>query len=234
MPLYTKTLPTGLPVETYTIEKSDKFKQGYERWYVFTIRDASENIVYIYETYYHHRTQLNQGHLYRAAEYPDHCIHVIIAPVSPYQGWNGYTNKTGYRGRPIGLTATSLGTHQVVESPDRKERVPWGPRRFVYGGRQFVWKQEKKNELFKCEDLYEFTKTWPQPGSKTGKKADDGDKQRKVAWGDKAVSSGFFSKWREQLNFLGGVDQVFKEHCLASQCTRLANIWVSLAHEKSY
>jgi hypothetical protein len=232
MPLYTKSLPANLPLEIYTIEQSNQFKQAYERWFIFTVRDALKNIIYIYETRYQHRMQINQGHLYRASEYPEYCVDVIIAPINAYAGWN-MVAKSGQRGRPIGLTSVILGTHQVVENPDRKERLPWGPRRFLYGGRQFVWRQENKYATTQCEDLYEFSKTWPQPGSKTGKNADDSSPQTKIAWGGRFVADGLFSRPRFPLTFVGGLDQAFKEHCIASQCTRMAVIKISEMYEKN-
>ena len=69
-------------------------------------------------------------------------------------------------GRPMYISA---GMSEIKESPDRVDRKGWTPRRFVYGGRRFVWKQETRMGAHHIceEELWEVEKEWPKPGSKT-------------------------------------------------------------------
>ncbi|KAF2708907.1 hypothetical protein K504DRAFT_491548 [Pleomassaria siparia CBS 279.74] len=61
-------------------------------------------------------------------------------------------------------------TGKLVDKPDRTKHVKWEPRRFTWGGRQFVWKRTYKTlETEQCE----IKRECPQPRSKTGKILDE-------------------------------------------------------------
>jgi hypothetical protein len=216
-PSYTACVDLKLPLQKFRLERSTAWKQAFQRWLIIHIKDMATNQThYIAEANFVHNRQLTELKLYRVPEYDyNPCVTVAIASVTP---GGQYDTRTGLKGRPIGLTSTSLSGQQIVEQPDRLERAYWGPRRFAYGGRQFVWKPEKKENPYQCENLFEYTKTWPQEGSKTGKQADDAQ-PHKLAWGDPINGLTFFPI---TIYMAGGIDLVFKEHILASQCARMA------------
>ncbi len=62
------------------------------------------------------------------------------------------------------------------------EKTGWGPRRFTYGGREFVWETENKNE-WQPQALYEAERTRLKPGRKTGK-MEHKAVGRKLVWGE--------------------------------------------------
>ncbi|KAL8997062.1 MAG: hypothetical protein Q9188_006418 [Gyalolechia gomerana] len=122
------------------------------------------------------------------------------------------------RGGSFKLEMESLTTGETTEIPDRGEHTKdWSPRRFEYGGRKFVWKDEKPGKFGKShwETLYETKRVWPKEGSKTGKKEDETEEQ-KLFWG---VNHGGIHA-DHTLYFAAGMDQGFREHVLASQLAR--------------
>ncbi|KAL8937535.1 MAG: hypothetical protein Q9216_004377 [Gyalolechia sp. 2 TL-2023] len=122
------------------------------------------------------------------------------------------------RGGSFKLEMESLTTGKAIEIPDRGEHTKdWSPRRFEYGGRTFVWKDEKSGKFGKSawETLYETKRVWPKEGSKTGKKDDETDGS-KLFWG---VDNGGMHA-NHTLYFAAGLDQGFREHLLASQLAR--------------
>lgn len=115
----------------------------------------------------------------------------------------------------------------VLEKPDRGAKTKdWSPRRFTYGGRKFVWKMESDGGMWArmdWETLYEYSRAWPKEGSQTGKMEDEivGDR---LCWGEKGGGKGV----EGTIYFKGGLDQKFKEHCLASQLGRYCRVqWPS-------
>lgn len=122
------------------------------------------------------------------------------------------------RGGSFKLEMESLTTGKTTEIPDRGGPIKdWSPRRFEYGGRKFVWKDEKPGKFGKShwETLYETKRVWPKEGSKTGKKEDETEEQ-KLFWG---VNHGGIHA-DHTLYFAAGIDQGFREHVLASQLAR--------------
>jgi hypothetical protein len=75
------------------------------------------------------------------------------------------------------------------------------------------------------EPLYEYTKTWPKAGSRTGKKDDDALPTR-LFWSDKMPFVQSHARWT--VHCVGGLDQVFKEYLLASQTTKLLCMYTAL------
>jgi hypothetical protein len=132
------------------------------------------------------------------------------------------------RGKAFRLQMSTKTTEKyAVETPDRSQTTSnWSPRRFDYGGRQFVWKGSgdlendgnggsKKRFGFEWETLFETKRVWPKEGSKTGKTKDEVVGSR-LCWGE---TSGRLQK-SHTLYFCAGLDQPFREHLLASQLTR--------------
>ena len=86
-----------------------------------------------------------------------------------------------------------------------------------------MWKVRDKSEDTRPETLYEYTRTSPKPGSKTGKKSDDA-LPTSLFWSDPLplMSHGKFT-----VHCVGGLDQVFKEYLFASQITKLVCMYTA-------
>lgn len=80
-----------------------------------------------------------------------------------------------------------------------------------------MWKPGDPSDDVMPETLYEFTKDYPKPGSRTGKRLDDAKNSRPLVWGEKKKKGKVDSY---TVHFAGGVDQVFREILLASQMVR--------------
>jgi hypothetical protein len=174
--------------------------------------DASnQHQLYILEAHAPPNKQHGYLGFHRAAEYNVLCIRITPAQVKPRDFPEG---ASGLKGRTLTMKHENL-LRDVVEAPDRIERVPWGPRRFTYGGRRFVWKAASKSDDIRPKTLYEYTKAWPKAGSKTGKKDDDA-MAKPLFWESKRVSKGWV------VSCIGGLDEVFKEILFASQMAKLA------------
>ena len=87
-----------------------------------------------------------------------------------------------------------------------------------------MWK-ECGGSTSKAEELREVKREWSVEGSKTGKMQDECFEER-LAWGEGKMGL----KKTAIIHFKGGVDQLFREVCLASTLTRLAII--QHGHEK--
>ena len=117
--------------------------------------------------------------LYRASDLLNPCVNVRIEGLKGKPAYSGVVEN----GRPMYISA---GMGEIKESPDRVDRKGWTPRRFVYGGRRFVWKQETRMGAHDIceEELWEVEKEWPKPGSKTGK-VEEKTTGTKLLWHDK-------------------------------------------------
>lgn len=223
-PPYTASLDAKLPQETFIIHRSSTWKQGGRRWLILEIRDAiDKNTLYLFEACHTYRHQMLDGEFYRISDYPLPVARVHVDPI----GLPGSREGPGYETKSRRVTATPvlLQLPSIVETPDRFERRPWSPRRFIYGGRRFVWKAKNKVDSLQPESLHEYTSTKPMPGSKTGKKDDDAGKE--LFWGDRPSLRNLLSKWT--VHFVGGLDQGFKEHILAIQMMKIAVIYTAQA-----
>jgi hypothetical protein len=215
LPSYTSSIDLTSAIETFTVERKTKWKQLLAKWLILNIKDQRGNTLYIAEACWVNNIQLSELKLYRAADYYVPCCTVVIGSVRPRR--DKYEQSIRTKGRPFGITPAAFPA-QIVEQPDRVERHYWEDRRFVYGGRQFVWKPDNRQLPQQPENLYEFTKTTPRPGSKTGKKDDDALPQ-KLCWG---TPPSRFHDFPVTISIPMAVDQVFKEYMLASQCARFA------------
>lgn len=223
LPCYTTSLPPGLPTETYVIQQTTKWAKAFNRWVMYTVRDASEaHTLYIGEACMAYKRQIPLVTFYRAGDYPTPAFAVVPAPVRPKQA--SYEIGSGFKGRTMTIRCDAL-PREVVETPDRAERQPWGPRRLVYGGRRFVWKVGDKSEDLRPESLHEYTATKPKPGSRTGKKDDDALETR-LFWSDKMPFVQLHAKWT--VHCVGGLDPLFKEMMFASQIAKLVCMYTAL------
>jgi hypothetical protein len=212
VPYYTPTLDPDLPAISYHIYISKESMIVGGHVYYLKAKSATDDrqTLYVLQAHKPSRYQMSTATLHRSAEFTNPCVRVAITGVKPS------TDRVGSRlkGRPMQFRTPS--PRVIVEKPDRLERQGWGPRRFSYGGRQFVWETEDKNE-WHPQTLYEVEKTWPKQGSTTGK-MEHKALERKLVWGE---NKGGMKKVAV-INMVGGMDQVFREYLLASQLTRLA------------
>ena len=223
VPDFTGSLDPQLPTETYYIYSTNSFKQGFQRWFIYTIRDASDkHSLYILEACYRHNQQIAATQFYRAADYPLPCLRVAAGGVSAKQA--PWEVGAGFKGRTLTLSPFVF-PQAIVELPDRLGKQPWGPRRFSYGGRKFVWKVGDKSEDMRPESLYEYRSTSPKPGSRTGKMDDDALPTR-LFWSDKMPFAQSKAKWT--VHCVGGLDQLFKEYIFASQVTKLVVMYTDV------
>lgn len=117
-------------------------------------------------------------------------------------------------------TTTLPDIGAITETPDgAMHRKDWSPRRFTYGGRNFVWKGGEKRLFgsFVWETLYETKRVWAKDGSRTGKMEDETVGPR-LCWGEKKGGNGA----DHTIYMAYGLDLYFREHLLAAQLARLA------------
>lgn len=214
VPYYSPTLPSKEPATVYHISVSqEKFKVGSFMYYIKVKSDTPERQT-LYTLQAHKRTKhsIDKTSLYRATEFTKRCQKVVVTPVKP-----GFTEiEDSFKGRPMTVYNDMGG--RIEEQPDRLEKPGWGPRRFVYGGRNFVWVTEGTNEWVP-QTLYEVSEIRPKPRSRTGKK-EHTVIGSKICWGE----GRFGLRTSSVLCIAAGVDQVFREHILSVQLTRFAII----------
>jgi hypothetical protein len=210
IPFFTPTLDSKLPETVYYIEHSqDTSLVTGGTWLKLKAKGQPGGPdLYVMQTILRRHKQNTSGAFYRASDLIRPAIEVGIDPIP------GRPDKFELylTGRPITM---KCGNRVRVETPDRVKRTAWTPRRFYYGGRRFVWKQDTIIGKLK-ETLYEVEKEWPKPGSKTGKK-EDTTLERRLMW---SKTSSIASKYHV-LHFAGGLDQLFIESLLASQMGRM-------------
>jgi len=216
VPLYTPTLDATLPDETYHVYGSGEatFLQG--NIYYLKVKSPTEDrqTLYVLQAQKRPHYQIGLATLHRATEFTSPCVQVAITGVRPS---SLDRHLTAAKGRPMALYTAS--SRVINEDPDRLERRGWGNRRFRYAGRQFVWETEEKNEA-RPQTLHEVERTWPKPGSKTGKK-EHKTVGRKLCWGETRPGL----KKVGIIHMVGGLDQMFKEYLFASQLARIAVVY---------
>jgi hypothetical protein len=164
IPFYTPVLDKSHPGTQFHIYMSSEnvFTSG--RWFYFKVKDSGERqTLYVLQGLKRHRYQVAQTTLSRATEFTSPCVQTFVAGV-PSTG----SRLDGGIGRQ--LTHITSSPLPVVDKPDRTKHIKWEPRRFTWGGRNFVWKQG--NSITQTE-LCEIKREWPKPGSKTGKMLDE-------------------------------------------------------------
>lgn len=164
IPFYTPVLDKTHPQMQFHVYMSSEnvFTSG--RWYYFKVKDSSERqTLYVLQALKKRRFQTPQTYLSRATEFTSPCVQTYITPVT-----STGSKFDGGIGRQ--LTHFTSSPLPIVDKPDRTKHIKWEPRRFTWGGRNFVWK-EGKSTL--GTDLCEIKREWPKPGSKTGKMLDE-------------------------------------------------------------
>ena len=212
-PFFTPTLDENLPKSTYHIYRDGDWVPFQHTQFYFTVQSDTDDpqTLYTFKAIKPRKRQIRETTFHRVADFTSPCVRALVAPIQQDRG----KPVNAITGRPIDFH--TLSSRVIREEPDRLDKPSWGPRRFTYAGRQFVWETEKKNHI-DPQTLHEVEKVWPKPGSKTGKK------EHKligspICWGKYACS---FKSKIAVIHMVGGLDQVFREYLLASQLTRLA------------
>ncbi|KKK24496.1 hypothetical protein ARAM_002346 [Aspergillus rambellii] len=118
-------------------------------------------------------------------------------------------------------TVPDMGTIPGVPDAANKRKT-WSPRRFHYGGRSFVWKNDDERRFLKAftwETLYE-TKRAALDGDNQPDKMGDEIVGERLCWGQKKASDGA----DYSIFIVDGLDMCFREHLLASQLARMVRV----------
>lgn len=216
-PFFSLTLSPDAPTVTYRITHSSELVSLGMRSYWFFVKDATNtHVLYALQFVWSNEAPIVETVLRRAGEF----LPQIGATSVRLQKTKGGTFRMMTR------TIPEMGT--ITEIPDGEmQRKDWSPRRFEYGGRNFVWKSaaaegKKEGGMFGSfgiawETLYETKRVWAKSGSRTGKMEDEIVGSR-LCWGEKKGGNGA----DHSIHMVGGLDQYFREHLLAVQLSRLA------------
>jgi len=191
----------------------DTVSEGVEQVVVTLLDSSKENELLILEAWSggpRNLVKITEAVVYRPADYPVPAMRIVPSPQRLIQSG----------GMPLATHIRGLGDEAapVLETPDRVDKDPWGPRRLCFGGRYFVRKPlnpDRKRDW--SEAVHEFTTHTPRPGSKTGKMDDDASSTR-LMW---VEDHGVFS--REIRAFAApGLDPLFREYLFAAQMMKIA------------
>lgn len=215
IPFFTPTLPSTAEPVTYRISTSSELVAlGKRSHWIFVKDSTNTHVLYALQAVWSDDAPIVEAILRRAGEFLPQVGAVAVR-----------LRKTrGGSFRLVTSTIPDIGT--IVEIPDGEaRRKDWSPRRFQYGGRNFVWKSGRADgkradggvfRSFAWETLYETKRVWPKSGSKTGKMEDETVGPR-LCWGEKGRENGALSS----IHMVGGLDMQFREHLLAAQLARL-------------
>lgn len=219
-PFFSLTLSPSAPTITYRITHSSELVSLGMRSYWFFVKDASNtHVLYALQFIWSNEAPIVETVLRRAGEF----LPQVGATSVRLQKTKGGTFRLMTR------TIPDMGT--ITEIPDGEmQRKDWSPRRFEYGGRNFVWKStlaEGKKDTgsmfgkwgFAWEALHETKRVWAKTGSRTGKMEDETVGPR-LCWGEKKGGNGA----DHSIHMVGGLDLYFREHLLAVQLSRLARV----------
>lgn len=207
----TPLLSTSLPDLTYHVY-SETQRRSNGTWVYFHVRDDNRTTHYTLAAFKRPRYQIPRIVMSRATEMGGDCAVIDVTPIKPH-GDSAVVN--GLVGRP--LTIRSPAQTTINEKPDRLEKE-WTPRRFMYGGKRFVWKEDLSGSTSSMviQRLYEVEREWPDPNSKTGKLLDQTNGRHLVFMKMKLAMSKVCT-----ITFVGGLDQMFREYLLASMASQL-------------
>ncbi|PLB47353.1 hypothetical protein P170DRAFT_239444 [Aspergillus steynii IBT 23096] len=209
IPFFSPTLDPSMPPITYRITHSSELVALGMRSHWYFVKDASNtHVLYGLQFVWSDSVPIVNAVLRRAGEF------------LPGMGAVGVRLRKTPGGSFRVETTTLPDIGAVMETPDgAKHRKDWSPRRFTYGGRNFVWKSGEKRmfNAFSWETLYETKRVWAKEGSQTGKMEDETVGPR-LCWGEKKGGSGA----DHTIYMAHGLDIYFREHLLAVQLARLA------------
>ncbi|KAJ5120503.1 uncharacterized protein N7515_009891 [Penicillium bovifimosum] len=218
-PFFSLTLSPSLPTVTYRITHSSELVNlGMRSHWYFVKDETNTHVLYALQFVWNNDAPIVDTVLRRAGEF----LPQVGATSVRLQKMKGGSF------RLITRTVPDMGA--ITEIPDGEmKRRDWSPRRFEYGGRNFVWKDaaaEGKKDGgmfgkfgFAWEALYETKRVWAKGGSRTGKMEDETVGPR-LCWGEKKGGNGA----DHSIHMVGGLDMYFREHLLAVQLSRLARV----------
>ncbi|OJJ00281.1 hypothetical protein ASPVEDRAFT_149244 [Aspergillus versicolor CBS 583.65] len=215
IPFFAPTLSPSAEIVTYRLTHSSELVELGVRSHWWFVKDPTNtHVLYALQVVWSQQVPIVEAILRRAGEF------------LPEMGaLNIRIRKT--KGGSFRLVTSTVPPDggQIVEIPDGElQRKDWSPRRFQYGGRNFVWKSGRADgksmdgglfRSFTWETLYETKRVWPKDGSRTGKMEDE-TVGPKLCWGEKGGNGATHS-----IYMVGGLDLQFREHLLAAQLARL-------------
>ncbi|KAL4884579.1 hypothetical protein BJY04DRAFT_168149 [Aspergillus karnatakaensis] len=214
IPFFTATLPSNPETVKYCLSHSSDLVYMGIRSHWWFVKDATNtHVLYAGQCEWNNEMPIVQTKLRRAGEF------------LPEMGAVNVKIRKQKKGSFRLETRTVPDSGAIIEIPDgEQERKDWSPRRFKYGGRNFVWKTARPDGkcadggLFKSlgfEVLYETKRVWPKNGGKPGIMEDE-TVGPKLFWGEKDGVNGA----SHTLYLAAGLDQMFTEHILAAQLAR--------------
>ncbi|KAJ5423869.1 hypothetical protein N7491_009085 [Penicillium cf. griseofulvum] len=183
-PFFSLTLSPSAPTVTYRITHSSELVSLGMRSYWFFVKDSTNtHVLYALQFVWSNEAPIVETVLRRAGEF----LPQIGATSVKLQKMKGGSFRM--------MTRTIPDMGAITEIPDGEmQRKDWSPRRFEYGGRNFVWKTaaaegKKEGGMFGSfgiawETLYETKRVWAKTGSRTGKMEDEIVGPR-LCWGEK-------------------------------------------------
>ncbi|KAJ5200115.1 hypothetical protein N7472_005319 [Penicillium cf. griseofulvum] len=215
-PFFSLTLSPSAPTVTYRITHSSELVSLGMRSYWFFVKDSTNtHVLYALQFVWSNEAPIVETVLRRAGEF----LPQIGATSVKLQKMKGGSFRM--------MTRTIPDMGAITEIPDGEmQRKDWSPRRFEYGGRNFVWKTaaaegKKEGGMFGSfgiawETLYETKRVWAKTGSRTGKMEDE----ITLLGGEEGGGNGA----DHSIHMVGGLDLYFREHLLAVQLSRLARV----------
>jgi hypothetical protein len=200
----TPLLATSLPDITYHVYVETRVDPDATR-IEYHVKDDNKNTHYTFSAIKRGKFQIPRITMTRAAEYAIDCATIDVAPIKPERS----SAADGCIGRVMSIRNTTQTT--ISERPDAKLDKAWTPRRFTYGNRRFVWKEEGTIKT-SVEMLYEVEKETDHGVGNV----DDQTHSRALVVVTAKLSLGKVCS----ITMVGGLDQMFREYLLASQVTR--------------
>ncbi|KAB8215797.1 hypothetical protein BDV33DRAFT_8452 [Aspergillus novoparasiticus] len=215
VPFFAPTLPSSAETVIYRLSHSSELVDMGVRSHWWFVKDSTnKHTLYALQAVWSQEVPIVEAILRRAGEF------------LPQMGAVSIKIRKTKGGSFRLVTGTVPQTGDIVEIPDGEaQRKDWSPRRFKYGGRNFVWKSGRADgksadgglfRSFSWETLYETKLVWAKEGSRTGKMEDETIGPR-LCWGEKGGGNGA----AHSIYMVGGLDLQFREHLLASQLARL-------------
>jgi len=211
IPFFTPTLNASAPPKVYRISHdSELIMLGQRAHWMFVKDESNMHLLYAMHVLWQDDVPITAGLLRRASELLPACGAV-------------YTKILRTPGGAYRLQMETTSQVLTTETPDRGQFTKvWSPRRFTYGGRNFVWEAQKDGgpwSKFEWETLYETQSVSKKEGSKTGK-MEDVKVGQKLCWGEKTGTKIGGKRVEHTIYISAGLDQIFTEHLLASQLSR--------------
>ncbi|KAK6007354.1 hypothetical protein QM012_004168 [Aureobasidium pullulans] len=207
VPKFAPTLNSATPPTVYHISHDSELVYAGERSHWYFVKDATNTTtLYALQAVWHNDAPMTEAVLRRPGEFLPAAGALQVSILRTPNG-------------AIMLKMTGHRTGLTLEMPDQYKKSGWSSRRFYYGGRRFVWREPDKAGLFskfQWNELFETSRVWSKPGSRTGKNEDEVVGSR-LCWGEN--HGGMHEN--HTIYMAGGLDQYFREHLLASQLTRL-------------